>query len=106
MGAHAPLQGHALSHADFARRYLHAARYIPAGDGESFFPRLHLFGQAIELALKSYLWRRGQSRPVASGATIWSNLRSPRSVSDYSSVRTDRERGRTRQRGVFRARRW
>jgi hypothetical protein len=63
VGAHAPLQGHALSHADFARRYLHAARYIPAGYGESFFPRLHLFGQAIELALKSYLWRRGQKPP-------------------------------------------
>jgi len=54
------LEGFALAYADFATQYLRAAKFIPSDDSHLFFPRLQLWGQSIELALKAYLWSRGK----------------------------------------------
>ena len=45
-----------------ARDYLHAARAVKAAHGErKLYPRLYLYGLAIELALKAFLLKRGNS---------------------------------------------
>ena len=46
----------------FARDYLRAARSVKAAHGEKLlYPLLYLYGLAIELALKAFLLKRGQS---------------------------------------------
>ena len=45
-----------------ARDYLHAARAVRATHGEGkLYPLLYLYGLAIELALKAFLLKRGNS---------------------------------------------
>lgn len=45
-----------------ARDYLHAARAVRAAHGErKLYPLLYLYGLAIELALKAFLLKRGNS---------------------------------------------
>lgn len=51
---------------DFAQRFLRAAELLPADDAELLFPRCQMYGHAAELAIKSFLERRGVKAPKGS----------------------------------------
>lgn len=44
-----------LGFEDYVNRYLQAASCIPEGNGNLLFPRMHMYGHAIELSLKAYI---------------------------------------------------
>jgi HEPN domain-containing protein len=57
-----PARSTAAGYWQFASQYLHAAQTINAAHQQKMLmPLLHLYGQAIELALKAFLLKRGSS---------------------------------------------
>ncbi len=44
-----------LGFEDYINRYLLAASYIPEGNGDLLYPRMHMFGHAMELSLKAFI---------------------------------------------------
>ncbi len=44
-----------LAFEDYVNRYLLAASHIPEGNGNLLFPRMHMYGHAMELSLKAFI---------------------------------------------------